>query len=80
MRRISHDLGGLAQRFNRLSEQLTEEIQNTAEIWRDQRGQAFLAARLSPFKPSMGQLVASIDETRELFDQMAKKLSDPDNR
>ncbi len=78
MRRIVHELGSLAQRFNVLAEKLEEETQNTQEIWKDQRGEAFLREHLSPFKPTVAQLVATLHESQELFEQIAKRLSDPD--
>ena len=78
MRRISHELGGIAQRFSVLAEQLEEETQSTQEIWKDERGNAFLREHLSPFKPTVSQLVASLHETHELFEHLTKRLSDPD--
>lgn len=78
MRRISHDLGGLAQRLGVLAEQLETETQTTQEIWKDDRGTAFLREHLSPFKPTVAQLVASLHETQELFEHLAKRLADPD--
>lgn len=78
MRRVSHELGSLAQRFNVLAEQLESEMQATGEIWKDERGNAFLREHLSPFKPTVSQLVASLHETRELFEHLTRRLSDPD--
>jgi uncharacterized protein YukE len=79
MRRVVHELAGLAQRFNQLAQQLEEEVQTTQEIWRDQRGDAFLREQLSPYKPNVSQLVACIHESREVFEELAKRLSDPDS-
>lgn len=78
MRRVVHDLGGFAQRFSRVAEQLDEEIEQTQQVWRDQRGQAFLRERLHPFKPAVSQLVAGLSETQELFESFVKRLSDPE--
>ena len=78
MRRVVHELGSLAQRFDRLAEQLEEEVQTTREIWRDQRGEAFLREHVSAFKPTVSLLVACIDESREMFEDLARRLSDPD--
>ncbi|MCC6511694.1 MAG: hypothetical protein IT423_21520 [Pirellulaceae bacterium] len=78
MRRVAHDLGGLAQRLNLLAEQLDEEVQTTQEIWKDQRGEAFLREHLSPFKPTVSQLVASIQEAHDLFEQLSRQMADPD--
>lgn len=80
MRRVVHELSSLAQRFSRLAEQLEEEMQSTREIWRDQRGVAFLREHISPFKPSVSQLVACVDESREMFEDLARRLSDPDQQ
>ncbi|MGN6134654.1 MAG: hypothetical protein ACTHOU_09140 [Aureliella sp.] len=78
MRRVVHELGELAQRFGRLAEQLDEEAEATQAVWRDQRGQAFLREHVAPFKPNVSLLVASINESRELFEDLARRLSDPD--
>lgn len=78
MRRVSHEMGGLAERLGRLAEQLEQEGQLTQEVWRDQRGEAFLRERIFPFKTHITQLVASISETSELFEELVKRLSDPD--
>ncbi len=78
MRRVSHDLSGLAQRFTVLANQLEAETEATQEIWKDERGNAFLREHLSPFKPTVAQLVACLNETNDLFESLAKKLGDPD--
>ena len=78
MRRVVHDLAGVAQRFGQLAQQLDDQMETTQEIWRDQRGQAFLREHLSPFKPGVAQLVTSIYQTHELFDELAKRLIDPE--
>lgn len=78
MRRVVHELGSLAQRFSRLSEQLRDEAQSTRESWRDQRGAAFLQEHIAPFQPSVSILVACIEESSEMFEDLAKRLSDPD--
>jgi hypothetical protein len=78
LRRVSHELGGLAENLNRLGEQLEQEALTTQETWRDQRGQAFLREHLFPFKPPVAQLVVAISETSDLFEELARRLSDPD--
>ena len=78
MRRVSHELGGLAERLSRLAEQLEQEGRATEEAWRDQRGEAFLRERIFPFKPNVSQLVGSVSEASELFEELTKRLSDPD--
>lgn len=77
MQRVVNELGGLAQRFHRLAEQLDVEIQLTQETWKDQRGEAFLREHLSPFKPDVAQLVACLHESRDMFEQLSRRLSDP---
>lgn len=77
MRRVVHELGPLAQRFTRLAEQVEVEVQLTQEVWKDQRGETFLREYLSPFKSNVSQLVACIHESRDIFEQLAKRLSDP---
>ena len=78
MRRVSHDLGGLGERISRLAEQLEQEAQLTQETWRDQRGEGFLREHIFPFKANAAQLVSSISETSDLFEELARRLSDPD--
>lgn len=78
MRRVSHELGGLGERLARLAEQLEEEGRLTQEVWRDQRGEAFIREHIFPFKTQIAQLVANISETKDLFEELAKRLSDPD--
>ena len=78
MRRMPHEMTSLAQRFSQLAQQLDAEVQATQAVWRDQRGQAFLQEHLAQFKPSVSQLAACITESQELFEDLAKRLSDPD--
>lgn len=78
MRRVSHELGGLGERLSRLAEQFDQEGRLTQETWRDGRGEAFMREHIFPFKTSVAQLVASIRETSQLFEELAKRLSDPD--
>lgn len=78
IRRVSHELGGLGERLKQLAEQLDQEGHLTEEIWRDQRGEAFLREHIFPFKSNVSQLVSSVNETSELFEELARRLSDPD--
>lgn len=78
MRRVVHELSGLAQRFGQLAQQMEDELEATQASWRDQRGEAFMRENLAPFKPRVSQLVACIQETHEMFDALAKRLADPD--
>ena len=77
MRRISHDMSGIAQRLNHIKESFSEEVAEVAEVWLDAKGRVFLQQHVSVIQPTMGQLVGSILETTELFENIAKKLRDP---
>ena len=77
MRRISHDMSGIAQRLNHIKESFSEEVAEVAEVWLDAKGRVFLQQHVSAIQPTMGQLVGSILETTELFENIAKKLRDP---
>lgn len=78
MRRISHDLPGVTQRINRLTEQLGMDIEDTQELWRDDKGRTFFQRHTSEVRPTVGQLVAAMAKSTEIFEDIAKKLRDPD--
>jgi uncharacterized protein YukE len=78
MRRLAHDLTGTTQRISRLADSLEEELQQTQQVWRDRRGASFLQENFAHYKPNIGQLVATLTESTELFEQIVKKLSDPE--
>ena len=77
MRRISHDMSGIAQRLNHIKESFSEEVAEVAEVWLDAKGRVFLQQQISAIQPTIGQLMGSILETTELFENIAKKLRDP---
>ena len=77
MRRISHDMSGIAQRLNHIKESFSEEVAEVAEVWLDAKGRVFLQQQVSAIQPTIGQLMGSILETTELFENIAKKLRDP---
>ncbi|MFN3188910.1 MAG: hypothetical protein ACE361_00170 [Aureliella sp.] len=79
MRRISHDLPGVTQRIAKLSEELELSVQETSEIWKDQKGRAFLQKHFSDVRPIAGQLTSSLSQSIELFEEISKRLRDPDN-
>ncbi len=77
MRRISHDMSGIAQRLNHIKESFSDEVGEVAEVWLDAKGRVFLQQQVSAIQPTIGQLVGSILATTELFENIAKKLRDP---
>ncbi len=77
MRRISHDLSGVAQRLSQLSNQFGVEISEVSQVWQDAKGRAFLQQHASEVQPITHQLVNTIHELTELFEDMAKRLRDP---
>ena len=77
MRRISHDMAGIAQRLNHIKESFNEEVGEVSEVWLDAKGRMFLQQQISAIQPTIGQLMGSILETTELFENIAKKLRDP---
>ena len=79
MRRISHDLPGITQRIAKLGDQFSFAIDETAEIWKDDKGRSFLQQHTSEIGPTINQLVSTLSETIELFEVIAKKVQDPDS-
>jgi uncharacterized protein YukE len=77
VKRISHDLPGVAQRMARLSDRLESEIDATRQIWKDDTGRSFLQQHYAEAKPTVMQLVSELSESVELFEQIAKRLRDP---
>lgn len=79
MRRVSHDLPGISQRIGRLAQQLDLCAQETREIWKDAKYNEFHQRYLADSTPAIRQLLASLTETHERFEQVTKQLSDPDS-
>jgi hypothetical protein len=77
MRRISHDMSGIALRLNHIKESFSEEVAEVSEVWLDTKGRVFLQQNVASISPTIGQLVGAIHETTELFESIAKKLRDP---
>jgi hypothetical protein len=77
MRRISHDLAGVAQRLSHLSDQFGMDASEVAEVWQDAKGRAYLQQHASEIQPTTNQLVNTIQGLIELFEDIAKKLRDP---
>ncbi|MEM7475899.1 MAG: hypothetical protein AAF483_12980 [Planctomycetota bacterium] len=78
MRRVSHDVPGVAQRLNKLTNELEQSAQDTAEVWKDEKGRAFLQKHISEVRPIVVHLTSSLMNTIELYEEIAKRLRDPD--
>lgn len=77
MRRLSHDMSGINQRFHHIKETFGAEVREVSEIWGDTRGRVFLQQHASTVEPTVAQLMAAIVRSTELFETIAKKLQDP---
>lgn len=77
MRRISHDLSGIAQRLNHIAEVFDNEAEELAKVWLDAKGRAFLQQHTTDVPPTINQLAAAVIEAVELFENIAKKVRDP---
>ncbi len=77
MRRINHDLGGVAQRLTRISDQFDNATQDVAQAWADSTGRAFLQQHADAVPGTMRQLIATLVETAELFENIAHRVKDP---
>lgn len=78
MQRISHDLAGAAQRITKAGNAYQVHLDETAEVWKDDRGRAFLREHTSEILPTLNQLTSELSQTLELFEGLAKNLLDPD--
>lgn len=78
MRRISHDLPGVTQRIAKAAEAFDGMVTETQERWRDDKGRAFLQQHTSEVRPTLSQLVAAMTKATEIFEDISKKLQDPD--
>ncbi|MFK7735389.1 MAG: hypothetical protein AB8B50_05130 [Pirellulaceae bacterium] len=78
MRRISHDLPGVAQRLSKLSDHLEMRVGETQEAWKDQKGRQFLQKHFADVRPVTGQVVTGLAQTIELFEEISRRLRDPD--
>ncbi|MCR9295881.1 MAG: hypothetical protein NXI32_24455 [bacterium] len=79
MKRISHDLPGVSQRIAKLADALELEVEETKSVWKDEKGRNFLRQHYSEVRPAISQLVSGLSESVELFEQIAKRLQDPEN-
>lgn len=78
MHRATHDLPGCVMRLNRKTERLAEQFDETFELWKDARAQAFDKQHASEIRPVVGQVTVAMAQTTEVFDTLAKQLLDPD--
>jgi uncharacterized protein YukE len=77
MKRISHDLGGVAQRLNRLSDEFGAEVEEVSQVWNDAKGRAYMQQNASEVQPAINQLVTAARVLTDLYEEIAKKLRDP---
>lgn len=78
MRRISHDLPGITQRIAKLSDNFESAVQDAQEVWRDDKGRIFFQQRTAEVTPTINQLVSTMSRTIEMFEDISKKVRDPD--
>ncbi len=78
MRRISHDLPGVAQRLAKLRDTLSVAVSETEQVWRDDKGQQFFQQHISHVAPTISGLVSSLTQMIEQFENIAKQVQDPD--
>ncbi len=79
MNRLSHDLPGITQRIAKLGDEFDFAVHEVREVWKDDKARAFLQQHTAEIGPSLSQLVATLSETIELFESIAKRVQDPDN-
>ncbi len=78
MRRISHDLPGVAQRLAKMRDTLSVATAETEQVWRDDKGQQFFQQHVSHVPPTVSGLVSSLTQLIEQFERIAKQVQDPD--
>ncbi len=78
MKRISHDLPGVTQRIARLRDDLSQAAANTQQIWCDDKGRQFFQQHIADVAPTLSQLISSLTQSVEQFEDIAKKVLDPD--
>ena len=79
MKRISHDLAGTTQRIAKLGDALSVSLADVQEVWKDEKGRAFFQQHTAEIGPTINQLVATLSETIELFEGIARKVQDTEN-
>lgn len=79
MRRISHDLPGITQRIAKLSESFDVSTAEAKEYWKDDKGRAYFQQHTAEIRPTINLLVSGMAESVELFEEIGKRLRDPDS-
>jgi uncharacterized protein YukE len=75
--RLRQDLLGCANRIRAASNDWSEQSKKLQEVWRDDRGEAFVTERLDPAEARLQKLVHALQAAGELAQQFDKKLFDP---
>lgn len=78
MRRISHDLPGVAHRIAKLRDGFSQNMAETQRVWCDEKSRQFFQQHLSEVVPTLSGLAASLTRSIEQFEDIAKKVEDPD--
>lgn len=78
MKRISHDLPGVKQRITQLAEDFEVALQDTQEVWRDEKGRSFFQQHTSEVGATIRQLDSTLTQMIELFEEIAKRSADPE--
>ena len=78
MRRISHDLPGVTSRISKLAGNYENQIRETQEVWRDAKAQSFFQEQTTEIPPTISQLVSTMTQACELFEEISKRVMDPD--
>jgi hypothetical protein len=79
MKRISHDLPGAMQRIAKLADVLSYSASETQRAWPDATGRAFFQQHVVEVDPTIRQLVSTLAQSLEQFEEFAKCIRDPDN-
>ena len=78
MRRISHDLAGSLQRITKLTGDFEIEAQEIGEVWTDAKAVQFLRQHTQEVPTQIRQLTSALTQSIELFEEIAKRVRDPD--
>ncbi len=78
MQRKNHDLQGVTQRIAKLSSEFAFASDQIAETWKDEKARSFLQRHTSEVGPTVNLLVSALTKTIEAYEDIAKRLQDPD--
>lgn len=76
MQRVNQDLAGCGQRIAKLGQAFQQHVDATAELWKDRQGRSFMQQHTSNVVPALNQLGSELTQSIELFEAIAKRLSD----